>query len=194
MNYLGHLYFSANDTELMYANLYGDFVKGKILTHYSPIIQKGVRLHRAIDHYIDNHPAVLDLTRSLYNELPKISGVAVDLFFDHLLAKQWSTFHEEKLLIFLDRFYSSTPAVWNEYSANFQQMILKMRAFRWMDYYPSYQGLEKACEGVASRLSFSTKLSEAPTIFLKKEAEITACFHRYMEDAIQYFIEYNQST
>lgn len=187
MNYLGHLYFSNDDTELMYANLYGDFVKGRFFGNYSPTVEKGIRLHRAIDTYIDNHPMVLDLTRSLYHELPKIASVAVDLYFDHLLAKQWHNFHRDELPVFLDRFYSANPNAWDEYSMEFQEMIVKMRTFRWLNYYPSHQGLEKACQGVASRLSFLTKLNDAPSIFLKNEVEITACFQVYMNDAIQYF-------
>ena len=59
MNFLGHLYFSNNNPELMYANLFGDFVKGKDLSMYSPQVQKGILLHRKIDDYIDNHPVKL---------------------------------------------------------------------------------------------------------------------------------------
>jgi hypothetical protein len=34
LNFLGHLFLSNNDKDLMLANLYGDFVKGKDLTNY----------------------------------------------------------------------------------------------------------------------------------------------------------------
>ena len=33
----------------------------------------------------DNHPEVKYLLRNLYPYLPKISGIAIDLYFDHLL-------------------------------------------------------------------------------------------------------------
>ena len=81
MNYLGHLFFSNNDLELMYANIYGDFIKGSKLSHHPKIIQKGVKLHRSIDSYIDNHPKVLNLKKTLTKDLPKISGIAIDLYF-----------------------------------------------------------------------------------------------------------------
>ena len=66
MNYLGHLYFSKNDFELMYYNLFGDFVKGSDLSRFPIKIQEGIRLHREIDHYIDHHPYVRKLLHKLY--------------------------------------------------------------------------------------------------------------------------------
>ena len=68
----------------MLANLYGDFVKGKDLTNYSAIVQKGIHLNRSIDYFIDTHPAVTELRLSLYDKLPKVAGIAIDLYFDHL--------------------------------------------------------------------------------------------------------------
>src|SRR5690606_11317562 len=105
MNFLGHLYFSNNDTELMLYNLYGDFVKGSHLEVFPPKVERGIRLHREIDSYIDSHPIVHQLTHELHEFLPKVSGIAIDLFFDHLLAKNWLNFHSKPLDVFLDEFY-----------------------------------------------------------------------------------------
>lgn len=91
MNFLGHLYFSENDTELMLNNLYGDYVKGKNLDAYPLEIQRGILLHRAIDNFIDTNPGVKELFHHLYPSLPKIAGIAVDLYFDHILAKNGKT-------------------------------------------------------------------------------------------------------
>ena len=49
MNFLGHLYFSYDNHALMIANIFGDFVRGKDLSDYPEIIQKGITLHREID-------------------------------------------------------------------------------------------------------------------------------------------------
>ena len=60
----------------MLANLYGDFVKGSNLEAYTESVQTGIRLHRSIDNFIDTHPDVLELKRLLYEDLPKVSGIA----------------------------------------------------------------------------------------------------------------------
>jgi len=69
----------------MNANLYGDFVKGRDYSKYPLIIQGGITLHREIDDFIDHHPLVLELLHELYAPLPKVAGIAIDLYFDHLL-------------------------------------------------------------------------------------------------------------
>ena len=60
-------------------------------------------LRRRIDYYIDNHPSVK--AANLYQELPKIAGIAIDLYFDHLLAIHWNNYHDKPLEL-LDDFYN----------------------------------------------------------------------------------------
>lgn len=191
MNFLGHLYFSQDHQELMHANLFGDFVKGKNYENYSDIVQRGVQLHRSIDNFIDTNELVVDLMRKLYTDLPKVSSVAIDLYFDHLLARYWDEFHQVKLADYLTDFYASKPTNWEEYPENFQQFIEKLKSYKWMNHYPSFEGLTKACHGVSSRISFENQLVEAPRIFLKKENEITAVFYDFMEAAQAEFLNHS---
>lgn len=187
MNFLGHLYFSDNKHELMYANLFGDFVKGPDLSEFSPIVKSGIQLHRTIDSYIDHHPKVVQLMHVLYPELPKVTGIAIDLFFDYCLAKNWTKYHDQPLQDFLDQFYNYQPIHWIEYSDEFKELILQMRKHRWLDHYPTFYGLQKACEGVSRRLSFDNTLKNAHETYLKHEEIINNCFTEYMIDARPYF-------
>jgi acyl carrier protein phosphodiesterase len=191
MNFLGHLYFSQDHQELMHANLFGDFVKGKQFERYSSVVQKGVLLHRSIDNFIDTNEQVVNLMRKLYTDLPKVSSVAIDLYFDHLLARYWDEFHQVKLADYLTEFYTSKPTNWEEYPENFQQFIEKLKSYKWMNHYPSFEGLTKACHGVSSRISFENQLVEAPRIFLKKENEITAVFYDFMAAAQTEFLNHS---
>lgn len=171
----------------MYANLFGDFVKGKDLTEFSPIVRSGIQLHRSIDSYIDHHPQVLQLMHVLYPELPKVTGIAIDLFFDYCLAKNWLKYHHTPIEDFLEQFYAYQPQFWNEYSNEFQELIHQMRKHRWLNHYPTFHGLQKACEGVSKRLSFDSTLKKVPEIFLKHEEIINRCFTEYMLDAKPFF-------
>lgn len=189
MNFLGHLFFSDNNPELMYANLYGDFFKGKNPGKHDALVQSGIKLHRSIDHYIDHHPEVLKLMHELYDELPKVTGIAIDLYFDHLLAKNWNNFHPLAYQEFLNLFYNYKPKLWDqdEYPSKFRIFIEQLKMHRWMDYYPTLEGLKKACQGISTRISFENKLPVAPEIFIREEEKITRCFNLFMADAIPYF-------
>ena len=187
MNFLGHLYFSNNDKDLMLSNLYGDFVKGKDYSNYPEIVQHGIHLHRSIDYFIDTHPAVTDLRLSLYDKLPKVAGIAIDLYFDHLLARNWEKFHSKDYNVFLDDFYSHQAVFETELKSEFTEFMGYFRTRKWLDHYPSSYGLQKSCEGVSKRISFANKLHEAPTLFYEREQEIETCFEVYMKDAIKKF-------
>lgn len=190
MNFLGHLYFSNNDPQLQYANLFGDYVKGSNFSEYPQIIQRGIRLHREIDNYIDHHPAVLDLLHHLYEHLPKVSGIAIDLYFDHLLARNWSEFHDMNYLDFINRFYTTEPEHRQYYSTSYLLMLERMKHDNWLFHYQVYDGLIKACSGLSQRISFKNVLSKAPDVFISEEHIISRAFELFMNDAIPHFNEY----
>ena len=187
MNFLGHLYFSGNDPELQIANLYGDFVKGSDLTSFPSKVREGIQLHRQIDHYIDQHPKVRELLHQLYPHLPKVSGIAVDLFFDHLLAKNWSRFHSQSLREFTSNFYLLIPHLPDLYPLEFRYVLSKMEHDDWLFQYNSLEGLSMACTGLSRRIRFENNLSYAPSVFMKFETLIEQTFNAFMIDANLHF-------
>ena len=190
MNFLGHLYFSNNQTELMYPNLYGDFVKGSDLSSYPERIQKGILLHRKIDDYIDRHSIILELARFLYPKLPKITGIAIDLYFDHLLAIHWDKYHSTPLMTFIERFNSIEEDRFLFENEHFWMVMDKMKAGEWLKHSESMYGLTKSCEGVSRLISFENELSKAPKIFIEHQDRIEKTFFDFMEEAVPFFKKY----
>lgn len=187
MNFLGHLYFSNDDLPLMQANLFGDFVKGKDLSKYPVKIQEGISLHRKIDNYIDHHPSVISLLHILYESLPKVASIAVDLYFDHLLAKNWNQFHPQELQNFIHFFYASIDTSTEFYTPEYQLMLFKMKEKNWLFHYQFIEGLEKSCCSVSKRISFENKLIDGVMVFEKYQKEIEIAFYEYMKDAQLFF-------
>lgn len=173
----------------MLANLFGDFVRGKDLTHYRPLTQQGIFLHRTIDSYIDNHPAVHTLLQRLYQPLPKVAGIAIDLYFDHLLAENWEEYHPIKLADFVQEFYDSIDLSHPEYTPEFKFMIHKMMEKNWLYQYQFEYGLYKACQGVSRRISFENALKNGLDVFHTYKPDIRLAFDQYMSDAKIYLNE-----
>ncbi len=190
MNYLGHLFFSNNDIELMYANMYGDFLKGSHLDEWPTIVQRGSHLHRKIDSFIDHHPQVLELKHLLSHALPKIAGIAIDLYFDHILAKNWEKFHPIALRDFVDAFHSHHYDKSIYPNPNFHFVIKKMKTDDWLYNYQFFSGLTFACQGLSKRISFSNQLWNAPDVFNRYQPEIEDVFSQFMSDAIPHFNNY----
>lgn len=199
MNYLGHLYLSGNRKSLMLANIYGDFVKGSDYTHLPKIVQEGVTLHRQIDDYIDHHPLILRILNDfLYEDLPKVANIAVDLFMDHLLAKNWSRFHSLNLKKFENNFFKYALDPSNQYfkleNADFSyppefiQLLTIMHQKSWLLQYEKLDGLKMASTGLSNRISFNNNLKEATKVFKKREPIIEKVFFEFIQDAQNKFL------
>lgn len=173
----------------MQANLFGDFVKGKDLSRFPSNIQEGILLHRKIDSYIDHHPIVRELIHELYIPLPKVAPIAVDLYFDHLLAKNWSEFHALNLEKFIQQFYMSIDPSTTYYTDQFQLMLTKMQEKNWLYNYQFLDGLMKSSQGVSRRISFPNKLGDAVEVYRQFEQKIEETFYTFMKDARNYFSE-----
>lgn len=187
MNFLGHLYFSNNDLELMNANLFGDFVKGADLSKFPEKVKEGIVLHRNIDSFIDNHTAVIDLRHKINPELPKISSIAIDLFFDYFLAKKWDHFHELSLSKFILKFSNFEDQNEAFYSNEFKFVRSKMIQQNWLLNYKSLGGLDFACRGLSRRISFENHLKFGANTLLNNYKEVENTFEVFMEDAIKNF-------
>ena len=85
MNYLAHLVLSGKNEEVLFGNFIADAVKGKSYLTWSKNIQKGILLHRFIDHYTDTNPHYLAGKRRFYEKFPKMGGVINDILYDYLL-------------------------------------------------------------------------------------------------------------
>lgn len=191
MNYLGHLYFSKEKPDLMVANLFGDFVKGRDYTYLPKVVQEGVLLHRQIDDYIDTHPVVKELRLHLYKDLPKIAGIAIDLYFDHLLAKNWSSYHSQTLDEFVNVFlhYSNNQKHLQfnhpvfKYPPRFIHLLNAIYKHDLLNKYVQLEGLELASKGLSRRISFENNLDTAVEVYIKNEKYIESVFQEYMKDA-----------
>lgn len=190
MNFLGHLYFSFDNSDLQHANLFGDFVKGSDLTNYPGHIQKGIQLHREIDSFTDQHDAVRACLHNMYQDLPKISGIAIDMIFDHLLAKNWADFHSLSLRQFVDRFYKSTPQSIEYFSTAYLIMLERMQQEDWLYQYQFFAGFEKACHNFSKRIPFDNVLYATPVYFIKHETDLTKAFYQFMQDAKPHLSEF----
>lgn len=188
MNYLGHLYLSGNDPQLMQANLYGDFIKGSQLSHLPEIVRRGIQLHRNIDHFIDNHPVIHALLPVLRAELPRIASIAIDIYFDHLLAKNWERFHPQPLADYLQAVYRGFDLDDPVYPPEYRQFLTLLKQRNWIASYPTLEAVDRMSHNVSAQLSFPNKLADGKAVFLIHEKRISEAFFEYMPAANEHFL------
>jgi len=107
MNFLAHIYLSGNNKNVTLGNFIADSIKGKKYQNFPKDIQTGILLHRAIDSYTDAHPVFKQSTKRLHKKYSHFSGVIVDIFYDHFLAKNWNDYSEIPLDTYTYNFYEN---------------------------------------------------------------------------------------
>ena len=161
MNFLAHVYLSGPDQPLLLTgNFAGDFVRGRELGSFPVQMQRGIRLHRAIDHYTDTHPTVHLSKKRLFAKYRHYNRVLVDLYYDHLLAAHFDRYADVPLLTFTLEAYKVLQQHRHLVPPSAQLLLDHMEAGNWLYHYHSLEGIGQACKGVARRSSFRSGMEE----------------------------------
>lgn len=161
MNFLAHIYLSGSDINHIAGNFFGDFVKGGDLSRFSVKIQEGIKLHREIDRFTDTHSIVREGKSRLWDEFRHYSGVLIDMYYDHFLAKNWDDYSNVDLLTFTEQFYEKIETKKALFSDEAQIILGRMRNLNWLYQYASLEGMERAFEGISRKASFESGMEKA---------------------------------
>ena len=98
MNYLAHAYLSFDQPQILAGNMISDFVKGKKQYEYGQIVQKGIKLHRAIDNFTDTHAAIKEMKQPFRPVYGLYAGAFTDIVCDYFLANDKNEFSDALVL------------------------------------------------------------------------------------------------
>ncbi len=162
MNFLAHLYLSGDNTSVMLGNFIGDFVKGKnLIEKVGSEMAKGIELHREIDFFTDQHPIVRESKKRLRPKYRHYSGVIVDVFYDHYLAKNWKDYHHQLLPDYADRIYNLIQKNNALLPERVNMMMPYMIKGNWLVNYATLDGIHRALSGMTRRTPYESKMDES---------------------------------
>jgi len=163
MNFLAHAHLSDKNQELLVGNLIADSVKGNQLSSFPQMVAQGILLHRQIDTFTDSHPIVANSKNTIRNESGKYSGVVVDIYYDHFLARMWSEFSE----IPLDEFTVSVYRILGNNTfllpARVKRILPYMVAQNWLHGYANLEDLKRIFYGMDRRTKLVSGMRTAVT-------------------------------
>lgn len=181
MNFLAHIYLSANNDLLKIGNFIADSIRGKQYLKYPLEIQKGIILHRHIDTFTDSHPIVKMSKKRLYENYGHYASVIVDILYDHFLAKNWMTYSQVPLEIYVEDFYDLLEDHFELLPIQVQKMMPFMTQDNWLLSYASIEGITKVLEGMDRRTKNRSKMNlavvELQEFYPDFEKEFTLFFH-----------------
>lgn len=182
MNHLAHVFLAPDSPEARVGSILGDFTRGVDLSTLPASVRQGVRHHRAVDSYTDQHPDVLASKQVFSRQRRRFAGVALDILYDHFLLKHWERFSAIDQDAFIRRIY-------NELQAKEHLMPDKMarvtRRMVWNDWFGAYQDLENigyALDRVAGRIRFRNQFTGMITEIRAHQDELEQNFLSFFPD------------
>lgn len=192
MNYLAHLVLSGNNEEVIYGNFIADTVKGKSYLTCSKNIQKGILLHRFIDHYTDTNPHYLAGKRRFYEKFPKMGGVINDILYDYLLWQYELKHKNIQLDKEIKRFYRVLDGFENKMPETIFFMYKYMKKDDWLTNYQYKHGIKKALNGIGKRIKYSDNLESCFDILESSifdfEKEFEMFYHEIKEHTSSFYV------
>ena len=169
MNFLAHSYLSFSEEQLV-GNMIADFVKNRDVARLPESIQKGIKLHRAIDTFTDAHPLIHEAKAPFRPLVRLYSGAFVDVAFDYFLAndttensqREWQE-HSREVYAVLRRYEEFLPEV-------FKKVLDKMQQDDWLYNYRNEWGIEYSFRNVVNKAQFLDKTTNVfPTFLANKD-------------------------
>lgn len=186
MNFLAHFYLSENEEELQVGNLLGEFVKGRVerFTHPGTTerVRTGIRLHREIDSFTDQHPVVRQSMVPLRPRYGRLAGVLVDLFYDHILARCWAEYAPVPLAEFTQGVYGVLLRNRYRLPPEVGPLVDSMTRHDWLTRYAEPEGMGWALRGLARRSPVAAGIETATDELTEYYETFEADFRRFFPD------------
>lgn len=184
MNFLAHIYLSGDNDLIKIGNFMADGIRGKHFESYPIDVQKGIILHRAIDTFTDAHPIFKQSTKKLHENYHHYAGVIVDVFYDHFLAKNWTKYSDEKLDLFVERFYQSLHNNPDILSERTKGMMPYMIEHNWLVSYQTVEGINRILTQMDHRTKNESKMRFATNELSEFYSEFETEFSEFFKELI----------
>ncbi len=196
MNFLAHLHLADGDPGDMTGGVAADFVRNPDLHLLSPEVFRGVMLHRLIDGFTDRHPVTLRSISRVSRKMGWFGGIVIDIYYDHILARDWAKYSSEPLAEFAARSYAVLEAgqaglPLHEAAREFMRRFIDDDR---LNSYATVAGIEdtlaRVSRVIAERIPHrAIPLTDAMPILIARDAEIAADFHEFYPELMAFAAE-----
>ncbi len=184
MNFLAHCLLSCSDEDLMIGNIITDFIKNKEIEYFNDSIQKGIELHKSIDHFTDTHAASLKLRQLLRPRHDKYAPVVVDLVWDYFLSKKWSTYSGQPIQEFCTEIYEIIGKRIAELPLRLQSKFSHLIESDFLMAYSTEKRMIRSLEWMDNRVKFKSAFHETPLDIKENYGLIEELFEQFFPELI----------
>jgi acyl carrier protein phosphodiesterase len=191
MNFLAHAYLAGPDAAIQLGGLIGDFVKGPLPAGLPEDVAAGVKLHRHIDSFADAHPAFMRSRSRVSAARRRVSGIMIDLFYDHFLALRWTEFAPDSLQARTTALYALMYEYLELLPPRLQEILPRMSSADWFGSYASSAAIVATVDRMARyRLSRPALLEGGGEELLTHYTDFEADFRAFLPDVLAFSREW----
>jgi len=162
MNHFAHLVLAQPTVESTVGNLLGDFARGLDQASLPAAVEAGLLNHRAVDRFTDTHPLVLEMKHGFSARRRRFAGIALDIYFDHLLITHWDRFEQRSLEDLIAGLYKRMDEGRKMMPHDAMQRVTqRMIEYDWFGSYRDLDAVAEALDRVAGRIRFANDFDNA---------------------------------
>ena len=189
VNDLAHMVLGGLEPQVLAGNFIGDVVKGRQWETLPERVGQGVLVHRQIDSKADTHPASLASRALLRPIFGRMSGVALDMLHDHLLAREFEKWvhHEGGLSGFADEALGILEGQTHHIPPRRQRFLEALRRYDWLTGYAEPVVMREVCAAMDARIPWPTELVRLMDEWGRWESDLVCLFEEMFTDLMQDF-------
>ena len=190
MNHFAHLVLAQPTVESTVGNLLGDFARGVDVDALPAAVRAGLMNHRAVDRFTDTHPLVIEMKREFSPARRRFAGIALDIYFDHLLMQHWQQFEQGSLQEQINGFYKRMSAGQPMMpGAEMRRITQRMVDYDWFGSYRELDAIAESLDRVAARIRFEHRFENAIEDLRRNEASIQEGFLEFFPQLRRHIAE-----
>jgi len=182
MNFLAHSHLSGNNEDVMFGNFIADSIKGNSYNNFRRDIATGILLHREIDSFTDNHEITKHSKKIVRENFGKFSGVVVDIYYDHFLARNWGNYSNIELSKFSSHVYQILAMRFFLLPLRIKKLLPFLIGQNWLSGYASKNDLARVFKGMDRRTNYISGMEDAMIVLEKNYEELYMDFVDFYVD------------
>ncbi|MDE2118011.1 MAG: DUF479 domain-containing protein [Betaproteobacteria bacterium] len=186
MNFLAHALLAGDAPPLIVGGVIGDWIKGPLPGVLPDDLAKGVALHRAIDSFAESHPAFRRSRSRISADRRRYAGVLVDVFYDHLLARNWAVVHHRPLDEYCEAVYRLINDRLKELPISSHPALTLMAREDWLTSYAQVEGIADVLARMSRRARQPNPLANGEQEFLADVDGFTSDFYAWLDDTREF--------
>ena len=194
MNHLAHFHLAWPERELLAGALEGDYCKGPLGSEIPAGLARGVRLHRLVDAYTDQHPDLALVRRAFPPGLRRYAGILLDLCFDHYLSLHWQEFAELPLPDFNEQVLTALEEEQQLLGAPSRRAAQRFRQYRVLTRYQDWAMVTASAARVGERLRRPNPLHDVDSALVPLRPLIEDAFLDFYPQLNRHVGEWRKAT